>query len=549
MSWNNNTTWNNQNNQGGNQWNTTGFGNSGGFGFGSTGTAQSQVSGGYSKTKNATFGAQQQVGGWGQTAQVSSFGGTGAFGTGGLGGGAFGTGGYNYGANAGQRTGTVGFGNKTGFGTGQKTGFGTSGFGTSGFGTGGFGTGGFGTGGFGTGGFGYNQPPPKPPVPISTLGFPFTSTEKQDHQPNGAKKTYKVYHINILEMFSQYTTEELRYFDYLSNGAIPNPQQPQMPIMGQQQGTGMNTTGTTFQYGQQKQSSVQPVKVDWSEVPKEIWGQIPALPEAKQQQPYGALSPTQLDVSSSLSSENPAANELKVFESVKLKGFKKNETLFSKVKKAGDSFDISLTPGITRLTPLEIQYENARGSISPGINSLRSPTSSKSPRSPSSSASTSRRSSSINSMSSSKTDFNPSQFNFIPDILYPKEKIMSENMKYCLTKVTNLKITKDNASITFPQEIDIKDLDPANSVKIENIDHQKLMFDFYLHSESNIAQDLNVPTIVTLTIEQSQVNVNFKFCPKDGKEIQVIKSVDSAVAFAYVPSLDYYPITVEWGNE
>lgn len=206
----------------------------------------------------------------------------------------------SYGSNSNSSTQKQGFANQKTFGgKKQHGGWGvkvqpkTSGLGTSGFGSSGFGTSGFGSGfgssgsafgnktGFGTSNTGFGQKQ-EVQVPITTKGFPFKVSIQEEGQER-AKILYNAKHICVLEMFQNFTIDELRMYDYIKTGKIS-------PTWATTGTTGSFNTQTSNAFSTTKQStfgtgfgqqSVEKVPKQWYNIPVELWKQIPDFSQKK----------------------------------------------------------------------------------------------------------------------------------------------------------------------------------------------------------------------------------------------------------------------------
>ena len=101
------------------------------------------------------------------------------------------------------------------------------------------------------------------PVPVpTTSGFAFTSTHV-----NGPRGSMEVRSIAAIEMFSLYSLEELRYWDYMSEGLIKAGRT--------HTGRRKRTKPAVRKARGKRRKPVQPYPVAWYEVPMASWPRLP----------------------------------------------------------------------------------------------------------------------------------------------------------------------------------------------------------------------------------------------------------------------------------
>ena len=101
------------------------------------------------------------------------------------------------------------------------------------------------------------------PVPVpTTSGFVFTSTHV-----NGPRGSMEVRSIAAIEMFSLYSLEELRYWDYMSEGLIKAGRT--------HTGRRKRTKPAVRKTRGKRRKPVQPYPVAWYEVPMARWPRLP----------------------------------------------------------------------------------------------------------------------------------------------------------------------------------------------------------------------------------------------------------------------------------
>ena len=101
------------------------------------------------------------------------------------------------------------------------------------------------------------------PVPVpTTSGFVFTSTHV-----NGPRGSMEVRSIAAIEMFSLYSLEELRYWDYMSEGLIKAGRT--------HTGRRKRTKPAVRKARGKRRKPVQPYPVAWYEVPMASWPRLP----------------------------------------------------------------------------------------------------------------------------------------------------------------------------------------------------------------------------------------------------------------------------------
>lgn len=307
-------------------------------------------------------------------------------------------------------------------------------------------------GGLGVGRTAYGQPQVQP-VPISTIGFPFSHAEIEDKTTNNNKRVFKVYHISILDMFKQYTIEELRYWDYVKQGLI-QPYAIPTNLTQTQQLTTFQNQGTTSQLGQQQH---QLKSVQWYEVPLKEFAQIQPPPKNPQPQPFGALKASQLG---EISTEDSTTSFSTAVDSYELRGFSKRQTLVDKINQPGLYNEIK-TPGYTKLEGNQKSNVHQRRSSMSGVPSdTGSPSNKSSPLTSSHLSSPTSKSSMMSPRSFSRSYGLDSVITCIPNI-YEDNNFE----KFEVIPVTNLIVQhRDNGSVSFPKTIDAKMLDPENNI-------------------------------------------------------------------------------------
>lgn len=316
------------------------------------------------------------------------------------------------------------------------------------------------------GGFRQQQ---RPSVPITTLGLPFNSMEKTERSTNNQRKAFQVFHINMVVMFSQYTTEELRIYDYISSDLIPHYQQSQQ-MQIQSYNTGSNMGGTI---SNQNQSQISQTTVNWYTVPYDKWEKIKDPEDfckAKSDsdtfysKPYSNLDPPH----SLLTQVTKEKEEAEIIPNnrIKLKGFKTSKdtfsNLFNKTGKdhstaADSSFKIEELKIKNLFSTTQTSRQNTNTNPSHTFSMIRSST-------------TRSARQSVNNLPAKKLNVekqNPIQneLAFIPNIYNLSQ---DENI------IPNLTISKEKIMLIFPFPVNLRKLDLKNNVKFINLPKTEL---------------------------------------------------------------------------
>lgn len=72
---------------------------------------------------------------------------------------------------------------------------------------------------------------PRPAVPVTTCGITLEQSAPRIYvydEYTGREVRYKVNHLSAIEVFEEYTIDELRYYDYVKYEVCP-PASPVMP--------------------------------------------------------------------------------------------------------------------------------------------------------------------------------------------------------------------------------------------------------------------------------------------------------------------------------
>lgn len=437
------------------------------YGYGNNTAPKQETGGGWSKGTAKGLDTLQS-GGWGKKTQPTGVFSTSAFGTG-----------SSFGANK------IFGANKT-FGSGGS-------IGSKGFGT----------------GYGLNKPAAKRnPVPISTLGLRFTSMKKEERNNANQRKEYTVYHINMIEMFSQYTSDELRIYDYVSRDQIK-------PIDDSTQPTSQSKT-TGFSSGSsitaKKEEKVINHNVQWYQVFIDKWPEIKGPDKAVQnKKQYLDLPPPKFEVAADKKKEE---EELIPNTRVKLKGFKTSSTTFQNhLENLGSEQDLILIDPLLKEEDFKFRLQFSLTPTTQRTSTIQNQNTRRG------TSGTSRGLSRTISENADQDDgkSNSSGLTFIPDI----------NDK---TDVSNLNILKDGVKLIFPSKVDVTKLDPDNNVKIE-LDTKK---------QTNKEKDQNgkEKTFVS-TISIIKISIDEKGIKKEKKDEQQIGDDGIDVS---TPSIIFYSI-------
>ena len=278
--------------------------------------------------------------GFNKTTQQQGSGGFG-FSSGGFGSGSFGT-----------MTGNNAFGNqKTSFGqqstTTTSTGGGFSGFGTnnSSFGNK--------TSGFGNFNFATQQPQqPTVDTPISTIGVVFQPRKvnlpvKFPMEGKPSEMDFEVQHISQYDIFSKFTIEEMRYYDYLRNGSIVKSKTNSMfTNTSISSFNNQSTQNQAFAQNNNQNGLVSVSVPPWRKKPDPI-----KPPENNQTQPFGALPATtlsapQVDADDDDDIQAPPEIPIDV-------GFRDTLSIYDSILQANPSY--SATPGIWQLNARRVK--------------------------------------------------------------------------------------------------------------------------------------------------------------------------------------------------